>query len=239
MHRAGPPSATTHVPFHRSQIPELIETLCIAQDSLSHMETVTYAVAVPKLWNETIEDHRRAVREATITATAALVAEHGLTAVTMTAVADKTGIGRATLYKYFPDVETILLAWHERQITEHLARLAETRDHADPEERLPAVLETYALLTRQSHDTALAAQLHRGQHMQHAQHELHRLVHDLLTEAAKAGRIRTDVDADELAHYCLHALGAAAGLRSRAAVHRLVTVTLNGLSTPLPGAPGT
>jgi hypothetical protein len=38
------------------------------------------------------------------------------------------------------------------------------------------------------------------------------------------------VDADELAHFCLHALGAAADLRSRAEVHRLVAVTLNGLS---------
>ena len=34
---------------------------------------------MPRLWNDTIDSHRRAVREATIDATAALVAEHGLT----------------------------------------------------------------------------------------------------------------------------------------------------------------
>ena len=33
---------------------------------------------VPKLWNETIEAHRRAVRDAILDTTAALVAEHGL-----------------------------------------------------------------------------------------------------------------------------------------------------------------
>lgn len=33
---------------------------------------------------------------------------------TMSRIAEEIGIGRATLYKYFPDVEAILLAWHER-----------------------------------------------------------------------------------------------------------------------------
>jgi len=78
---------------------------------------VTYPGVVPKLWNETIEAHRRTVRLAVLETTAALVAEHGLRSVTMSQIAEDTGIGRATLYKYFPDVEAILLAWHERQIT--------------------------------------------------------------------------------------------------------------------------
>src|ERR1051325_5207689 len=78
---------------------------------------------MPKIWSETIEAHRDAVREATINATAALVAEHGLTGVTMSQIAKDTGIGRATLYKYFPDVESILRAWHERQIDQHLTAL--------------------------------------------------------------------------------------------------------------------
>ena len=75
---------------------------------------------MPKLWNETIDAHRRAVRDATLNTTAALVAEHGLLSVTMSQIAEQTGIGRATLYKYFPDVEAILFAWHERQVSGHL-----------------------------------------------------------------------------------------------------------------------
>jgi hypothetical protein len=66
--------------------------------------------------------------------------------------------------------------------------------------------EAYAMLSRHSHDTALAAQLHREQHVQHAQRHLHHFVRDLIAEAAQAGRIRSDIDADELTHYCLHAL---------------------------------
>src|SRR5690606_24978374 len=38
---------------------------------------------VPKLWKDTIEEHRRSVRDATLDTTAALVAEHGLASVTM------------------------------------------------------------------------------------------------------------------------------------------------------------
>ncbi|MGH2358185.1 MAG: TetR/AcrR family transcriptional regulator, partial [Candidatus Limnocylindria bacterium] len=69
----------------------------------------------------------REVRDAIMDSTTALVAEHGLLSVTMSQIAEETGIGRATLYKYFPDVEAILVAWHERQVTGHLEHLAEVR----------------------------------------------------------------------------------------------------------------
>jgi AcrR family transcriptional regulator len=190
-----------------------------------------YPGRVPKLWNETIEAHRRAVREATLETTAALVAEHGLASVTMSQIAKATGIGRATLYKYFPDVESILIAWHELHVTAHLERLAHVRDKAGtPGERLEAVLYAYALIQheRRQH-TELAAFVHRGEHLAHAQQHLHDLVRDVIAEAAQAGDIRSDVAPDELASYCLHALAAAGKLLPQAAVHRLVIVTLAGM----------
>jgi AcrR family transcriptional regulator len=194
---------------------------------------VTYTGIVPKLWNETIEAHRRTVRDAILVATAALVAEHGLLSVTMSQIAEATGIGRATLYKYFSDVEAILLAWHERQIAGHLEQLAQVRDRAgDAGERLEAVLAAYALIAHESHghlDTELVAFLHRGRHMDRAQQQVRELIRSLVTEGAAAGDVRDDVAPDELASYCLHALAAASSLPSRAAVRRLVTVTLAGL----------
>jgi len=185
---------------------------------------------VPKLWNETIEEHRRAVRAATLDTTAALVAEHGLRSVTMSQIAGETGIGRATLYKYFPDVEAILVAWHERQVTSHLEHLAEIRDQAgDAGARLEAVLEAYAFIQHEHHGTELAALLHRSEHVARAQQQLRNFIRNLVTEGAKAGDLRDDVAPDELASYCIHALAAASGLPSKAAVRRLVTVTLAGL----------
>ena len=194
-----------------------------------------YTRMMPKLWNETIEAHRRAVRDAVLDTTWALVAEHGLTSVKMSQIAEKTGIGRATLYKYFPDVEAILLAWHERQITRHLAKLAEVRSRAgDASERLEVVLEAYALLSHErfSHEDPgpeLAALLHRGVHITGAQQQVHGMIKDLLIEAAQTGEVRDDVTPDELALYCIHALRAASSLPTKAAVRRLVTVTLAGL----------
>ncbi len=187
---------------------------------------------MPKLWNETIEAHRRDVHDAILETTAAL-AEHGLRTVTMSQIAEKTGIGRATLYKYFPDVETILLDWHERQISRHLEYLAQVRDaEGDPSDRLEAVLEAYALISHESHrrhDQELAVFLHRDDRIARAQHRLRDMIRDLLAEAAASGDVRDDITSSELASYCLHALTAAGTLRSKAAVQRLVRVTLAGL----------
>jgi AcrR family transcriptional regulator len=188
---------------------------------------------VPRLWTDSIEGHRRSVREAILEATAALATEHGLRSVTMSHIAERTGIGRATLYKYFPDVEGILLAWHERQVSGHLRHLSEVRDAAgDSVERLHAVLEAYALIAHESrshNDTELVAFLHRDPQVARAQHELSSMIRELVADAAQSGGLRDDVSPGELATYCLHALSAASSLPSKAAVHRLVEVTLSAL----------
>ncbi|XXX45158.1 TetR/AcrR family transcriptional regulator [Sorangium sp. So ce119] len=189
-----------------------------------------YTSGVPKLWNETIEAHRRAVHDAILDTTAALVAEHGLSSVTMSQIAEATGIGRATLYKYFADVEAILVAWHERQIAGHLEHLAAVRDRAgDPGARLEAVLEAFALIAHEHPTTELSALLHRGEHVARAQQHLRDFIRDLIADGAEAGAFRDDIAPDELAQYCLHALTAAGSLPSKAAVRRLVAVTLAGL----------
>jgi AcrR family transcriptional regulator len=185
---------------------------------------------VPKLWNDTIDAHRNAVRDATLDATAALVTEYGLTSVTMSQVATRAGIGRATLYKYFPDLEAILTAWHERHIAGHLQALTQIRDHAgNSSERLEAVLEAFALISHQNHETELGAMLHRGEHVTRAQHQLHELIRDLVAECARTGELRDDIPPSELATYCLYALTSASSLPSKAAVRRLVAVTLSGM----------
>ncbi|MDV7220205.1 TetR/AcrR family transcriptional regulator [Streptomyces prunicolor] len=187
---------------------------------------------MPKLWNETIEEHRRAVRETVLETTAVLVTERGLRSVTMSKIAEESGIGRATLYKYFPDVESIMTAWHEEQIAGHLRVLAALRDGpGGAGERLRAVLEAYAFIQqrRHGHGPELGALLHQGEHVAGAEQHLHRFLRELLAEGAQSGDIRDDVSPDELATYCLHALAAAGALPSKAAVHRLVTVTVTGL----------
>ena len=187
---------------------------------------------MPKLWSETIEAHRHAVREAILETTWGLVCERGLPSVTMAQIASGAGIGRATLYKYFPDVEAILAAWHEGHVTGHLQQLAELRDGAgDARGRLIAVLKAYAMIAynRGQHGAELVSLLHRGEHVTQVQDRLRDLIKELLAEVEAAGDLRHNVVPDELAIYCLHALLAASALPSEAAVHRLVNLTLSGL----------
>jgi len=193
-----------------------------------------YNGTMPKLWNETIETHRREVRQAIMDATAALAAKHGLLSVTMSQIAEESGIGRATLYKYFSEVEEILQAWHERQISAHFKYLAEVRDRAaGAGEQLRAVLEAYALIAHGSHghaDSELTEFLHhQGRQVARAEAKLNDLIEALITKGAKAGQLRKDIAAEELTNYCMHALTGAHKLRSKAAVQRLVGVILDGL----------
>jgi AcrR family transcriptional regulator len=198
------------------------------------MLVTMYPWLVPKLWNETIEAHRRDVRDAILDTTVALVAEHGLRSTTMSRIAEQTGIGRATLYKYFPDVETILIAWHHQHVTAHLEHLTAIRGQAgDPGARLDAVLAAYAQIVRgmaqQRHGPELTTLVHRDEHVAGPRQQLHDLIRDVLADAAATGHIRDDITPDELATYCLHALAAAGELPSKTAVRRLVTLTLAGL----------
>jgi AcrR family transcriptional regulator len=204
---------------------------------------------VPKLWTETIETHKREVQGAILDTTARLVAERGLASVTMSQIAEAAGIGRATLYKYYPDIEAIVVAWHERHVAEHIARLVEARDGASgARERLEAVLETYALITferARGHEQSrpeghihghatreVDALVHRQEHAGRLHRRLDEVFRDVLAEAAKARVVRRDVAAGELARYCFNALGAARDLSSKAAVRRLVEVTLSGVRPP-------
>ncbi|TFV43752.1 TetR/AcrR family transcriptional regulator [Blastococcus sp. TF02A-35] len=188
---------------------------------------------MPRLWSETIEEHRQAVRDATLDATATLVAEHGLASVTMSQIAEATGIGRATLYRHFSDVEAILGAWHERQIDLHLERLAEVGNQpGSVGQRLAAALETYAHLSAHSHGADMGAVLHRAEHVVQARHRLRDFLRDLIAEGVAAGELRADIPAEELATFCLHALGGAREMPSQEGVRRLVAVTVNGLRPP-------
>lgn len=188
---------------------------------------------MPKLWDETVESHRRVVREAVEDAAWSLVTERGLRAVTMAKVAAAAGIARATIYKYFPDVESILAAWHQRQIDAHLEQLAAMSEAGgDPGSVLRSVLGAYAEIVarRGRHGPELVALLHHGGAHGTRDHQLDELLVRVLTSAVESSHVRADVDVDTLAAFCRHALGAAAGLHSTDGIDRLVELTFAALS---------
>lgn len=185
---------------------------------------------VPRLWNDTIDAHRRDVTDAILDTTVALVDRNGVRAVTMSEIAEQVGIGRATLYKYFPSVEAILTAWHHRQVGAHLAELNDVAQRpGSANDRLREGLSHYAMILHQNHGGELAALLHQADHVDRAHDELHRLMTQMISDAAASGEVRTDVTPRELATYCIHALDAAGELPSKAAVQRLVVVITDAL----------
>jgi len=195
---------------------------------------------MPKLWTNTVAAHRLEVREAILDATWALASERGPAQVTMSQVAERAGIGRATLYKYFPSVQAILVAYHRRHIEGHLEQLVQIRDKArDPERRLRAVLEAYARIHRHrvqherehSHGPELATLMHTDEEVGYAQQQLLAFLREVIEEAVSHRIVRDDVGANELASYCLHALVAASSLTSDAGIQRLVDITMEGLRT--------
>ncbi|MFI7190008.1 TetR/AcrR family transcriptional regulator [Nocardia nova] len=186
---------------------------------------------MPKLWDDTIDAHRAQVRDAILDAAAELAFAQGLRAVTMAQIAERAGIGRATLYKYFPDVETILRTWHAQRIDAHIAELVRVRDGAgSPSARLESVLTAYAGIAHQTrgHDRELVAFLHPDDRIMHAHKQLRELIRQLIVEGIDSGELRDDVDLDVLTAYCLNAL-AAAGEVDGAALSDLVAITLAAL----------
>ncbi len=62
------------------------------------------------LWNESLSEHKARQAEQIAIAALELVAAEGMSALTMSAIADKAGISRQTLYRYYPDIESVLTA---------------------------------------------------------------------------------------------------------------------------------
>lgn len=184
---------------------------------------------MPKLWTDTVATHREEVRQAVLDAAGQLLARQGLWAVSMSRLAEVAGIGRATLYKYFADVEEVLTAWHARQVSAHLDDLAAVvAGPGQASARLRAVLKRYAHICaqRSRHGGDVAAALHRAPGIEEQHRQLQDLLAGLVGEAASAGTVRADVPAEQLAGFCLAALTAASTATSSDVVVELVWTAL-------------
>src|SRR5215218_6018404 len=155
---------------------------------------------MPRIWADSIDLHRRQVHEAILDATAALIAERGPTSVAMSTIADRVGIGRATLYKYFPDVESILLAWHARDFGDRLAQLTDLTE--DDSATLEDVVD-FVRRHRARHDArgtgdivgtvAHAIAGHRGAIPDAVERQITTALASLVGRLARQGQVRSDL----------------------------------------------
>lgn len=185
---------------------------------------------MPKIWNETIEAHRAAVTETIFATAARLVEEGGVPALTMSRLAEEAGIGRATLYKYFGDVNAVLVGWHQRLMAGHMDALVKARHgHDNSRTALEAVLLAYAEISRRHHGRLLAGVLHGLPHARHANDHLRSLIERVIGDAVRKGDVRNDASPAELSRFVVAALAAADAAPSKAVTRRVVTMILQAL----------
>lgn len=180
-------------------------------------------------WNQAKLDHR-ARQSATIAEAAfRLLLEHGASALNMAAIATAAGVSRQTLYRYYPDIDAVLvgiaelIASHDSQLEAHV------RSQPDPAAQLGALIQ---MVTQAAgHDgpgvTELRASLPPAARDVLARHE-QRVTH-LLAQILQDGMDRSVFRADlEPANDAPLILGLAAAAdptspeRATTLVHRII-----------------
>lgn len=185
---------------------------------------------MPKIWSDTVEQHRSDVREAILHTTAKLVAERGERSVTMSEIANQVGIGRATLYKYFNDIDSILDAWHEHMIATHLADLTATAaSQNNAGERLRSLVAKHVAMIQEHHSPSgaiMTVEAHRTQAVADGLDRLVGFFAQHVEEAQDQRTLRSAAPPNEYARFLLHALDAAASTNTKAATKRLIDLAL-------------
>ncbi|MHB1138395.1 MAG: TetR/AcrR family transcriptional regulator [Microthrixaceae bacterium] len=201
---------------------------------------------MPPQWNDTVAGHRDRQRQRIVDTTMALVSEHGLSDVTMAQVAKQAGIGRATLYKYFPGVEEIVAEHVLQTVRSHHSVLEQAIAGVDePVDALRAcltiLLEYFGSEGHRSASTSVNPEQFSpevGRDVREAFARMHGLLTELVVDAQDAGRLRDDVDAHFTAQllYQMLAAGRAAVVAGRMAaddaVDRIMEQFLHGAAAP-------
>lgn len=162
-----------------------------------------------------------------------LAGEHGVLGVTMKAIAERADIGRATLYKYFSDVEAVFVAWHEQTAGAHLDTIRGAVDGLEPMAGLQHLLVAHADIVRTWHASGHPDLTSLSSGTASAFRATHARVADLfaaqIASAQHAGDARTDLQPSELAHYVLAALEATGAAPSRASAQRITDLILGSI----------
>jgi len=153
-------------------------------------------------WLASVAEHKRRTRARILDAAAELVATQGASGLVMTALARRSGVARATLYNYFPDVEQVLEALVAVQVGQFLADM-ERRLHGvrDAGERLRLAIAALVAWTEGQATRRPARARHGGPPSPAVVGRIHRPLAELrehlqtlVTAARDAGALPPDTD---------------------------------------------
>ena len=168
-------------------------------------------------WSDTLDEHRAAQRDHILTVALELLRERGMATMSMSAVAERAGISRATLYHYFPDMDALLGAWVGREIGATITELvASARATADPLERIEQLVRAQAAIFASSGHRLSAEHFESEAGSPAVRREvatqmapLRELLAETLAEARTAGLLRAELEPALAADLVLGMLGAA------------------------------
>lgn len=148
-------------------------------------------------WHRARLDHRAQQSDAIASAALSLILEHGASALTMAAIATAAGISRQTLYRYYPDIDAVLVgiaelvASHDDHLETHVL------EQGDPAAQLDVLIRTVSHAGgHDSHgSTALRTTLPPRARDVLARHEdrIAQLLTNVLQTGIDRGVFRTDI----------------------------------------------
>lgn len=153
---------------------------------------------MPKITAPTLEQHRSETIDRLLDAFSELVMSRGYSAVSLADVAQQAGLARTAIYNYFPDRESLLFLWTEREVRRAIAVLEqEIAEAPTSAEKLRAFvrLQLHDFARRHLPPGQEVIQFLQpdtyGRFMQHIE-PLERILVGVLTEGAEAGDFGDD-----------------------------------------------
>ena len=156
------------------------------------------------------EDQKRENRKKIIRSAVDAITEKGVKGATMREIAQKAGLGDATIYNYFPTKEAIVYAYYEEQLDVSVEQLKSIADFNEfsLQEQLQAFFETQLelfLADREFVDVSFRAitfsLTHDYQYLKPIRSRFFRIISDLFEAAIEVGEVPDQVFLELIYHF--------------------------------------
>jgi AcrR family transcriptional regulator len=172
---------------------------------------------VPKISAPTLEAHRAATMDRLLDAFGELVLEHGYAEVSLADVASRAGLARTAIYNYFPDRESLLFAWTDREVARTIAILEAEVAQAETYEEKLRIFVRQQLLDFAARHLPPGQEVMQflnpetyGRFMRHIE-PVERIARSIVLSGAKAGEFTTPGDPEDTVPMILACIGAERG----------------------------
>lgn len=151
-------------------------------------------------WANLTEAYRKGQREGIAETAMALLIEGGGAGLSMSALAQAAGISRPTLYRYYPDMDSVLIGVAELVSQQDESFAAEIVAESDPQRQLRSFIDAVTDPAVHGHLSAVeleAALPPEGRTLLHAHEDRAReLLADILRRGIQAGVFSADINPD-------------------------------------------